>query len=243
MTARTLLPALLLCLVPQLAPAQTPVSVFGTDDELQRDRRFWEEMRQAIEDKRHLYIPGPGGGVIISREQEADLFGTLILTAQLSPDSIVSMHNKLKSSTGIFLATVKQSLKALDDELWRRSQAPPGIVVNDFRGTVSGRWNVACWRDGIPLNEGGTFSLRLVGDGTVSGTYVGPSGSFGVGGKIDDAGNIDGGGTHPDGTFHYLARVRTNSFQAFLLGGTVQFVPRDPETSCAGGELTPAGAS
>lgn len=224
------------------ALAQAPLASTGGDN-LDRNIADYEDTLRKIRDG-WIYLPVPGAGALVSREQEAGLFSHMILLGTLSPDSVVSMHRKLKEGTRYLQTQVEGILEGLYADRTRRNLGPPppsAPLFDEAQGVVRGNWSVSCWTDGIATGEGGTFSLRLLGDGNVSGSYSGPSGTLAVGGQIDVAGNITGGGTHPDGPFSYIARLAMVGTTPQLIGGTVRIVPRNANTSCAGGSLTPSG--
>jgi hypothetical protein len=242
MLPRILLLATLALLLPRLVSAQ-PAS---SGDDLDRDIANYEDTLRKIRDQRWIYLPVPDAGALISPEQEANTFSYLILTGQMHPDSVAPRHRRYREGTRILEQTIVAILEDLRLQRLQRDASPlpppPQAVLPDrAQGTVRGNWQVACWRGSEPLNERGDFTLRLEGNGNVTGIYNGPSGSIPLSGTIDDAGNIQGAGSHPDGSFTFFARVQMVEFGTIprFVSGTVHFAPTDPEVSCAGGDLTP----
>lgn len=173
--ANALALALLLSLVPSLASAQS-------SDAVVREIEFWEDMRHKIEDLHHLYIPVPGGGYIISPEQETNLFSYLILTGQMSPQSIVAWHQQHKAATQVLLQAVKEELSALKPivaGLSPPTAPPPSAPVpptppypTSFH--AEGEWSVTCFpvpADGV-ARLGETFLLDVRSDGLITGTFA-----------------------------------------------------------------------
>ena len=231
-----ILPLALMLLIPRLAAAQQ------SSFDLAREIAEYEDTLKKIRDQRWIWIPVPDAGAFISPEAEAGLFSHMILLGMMHPDSVAATHRRYRERTRIVQAEIEATLADLREQERNLGQgaAPPTPVLPDrAQGAVGGTWAVACWMGDTPLNEGGSFTLRLAGDGSVSGSYTGPSGTFRVGGTIDDAGNIQGAGSHPDGSFSYFARIQVSGSTPRLMSGNVLFVPSSPEVSCAGGSLTP----
>lgn len=238
---RILLLATLAVLPPRLVSAQ-PAS---SGDDLDRDIAYYEDTLDKIRIKRWIYLPVPNAGVLISPEQEADMLSYLILTGQMHPDSVAPRHRRYREGTRLLENMIVDMLAELRHQRLRRdvpypNGPPPEAVPDRAQGVLRGTWTVACWRGSEPLDEGGSFTLRLEGTGSVTGSYVGPSGSLPVTGTIDDGGNIQGRGSHPDGSFSFFARVRIAGTTPRLVAGNIHFVPNNPDVSCAGGNLTPA---
>jgi hypothetical protein len=236
---RLFLIALLLGL-PALAPAQDLYgdldnSIADYEDTLQKIRQGW------------IWIPVPDAGAFISREAEAGLLSHMIFLGMLDPDSVAAKHREYRAMTRVVEAEITSTLELLRE---RRRNSQPGAPPptppptrpsppDRTAALVTGTWAVNCMMGDTPLREGGSFSLQLRGDGSVGGAYSGPSGTFNVGGTVDDAGNIQGSGNHPDGTFQYFARVQIVGGAGRLLSGNVLFNPSDPGVTCTGGSLTP----
>ncbi|HYO45705.1 MAG TPA: hypothetical protein VEY33_03345 [Gemmatimonadota bacterium] len=241
MLRRILLPATLALLLPPLVSAQ-PAS---SGDDLDRDIAFYEDTLDKIRNKKWIYLPVPNAGVLISPEQEANMFSYLILTGQMHPDSVAPRHRRYREGTRVLEDGIVNTLTELRAQKFRRevpnpNGPPPEVVPDRAQGVLRGTWTVLCWMGSEPLNEGGSFTLRLEGTGSVTGTYTGPSGSLPATGTIDDAGNIQGHGSHPDGSFSFFARVQIVGTTPRLVSGNVHFVPSNPDVSCAGGDLTRA---
>lgn len=243
---RSLLPGVAL----GVALLSAPGPVRGQPNDLDRDIADYEDTLRKIRDEGWLYLPMPGAGIMIDREQEAGMFSHLILTGQMSPDSIVPWHRRYRESTRILQSTVEEMLEDLYRQRRERTEGPvqpppPALPTapDRARGIVAGTWTVPCVMDGASWDDAGTFTLTFTGDGSVSGNYTSGSGGFGVGGSVDPAGNSQGTGSHPDGAFTWQAKMTVADGRPVMQHGSVHFSPNAQSISCGAGLLNATGSA
>lgn len=247
MPCRRFIP-LWLALGATLLPAPEPARGQTSGYDIDRDIAEYEDTLRKVRDEKWLYLPIPGAGGLISREQEVNLFSHLILTGQMSPDSVAARHRQYREGTRYLQTTIEVILRDLYRERDMRDgkipRPPEPVTAPDrVRGTVTGEWSVPCVVSDTRAVESGTFTLTFGGDGSVGGRYASSSGGFGVSGNVDPAGNVQGTGAHPNGGFTWTARVSVAGGLLAMAGGAVYFSPNDPDVSCSAGTLVPTGTS